>query len=89
MSKEQLNTLQTPKFMRAKELAKHLGIGLSTVWFYSKQGKIKPIKLSERVTVFNVACVWCKCYTKNILQNFKYFFSNSLQNERAGYRCKL
>lgn len=48
---------QVKKFMRAKKLAEHLGIGLSTVWLYAKQGKIKPIKVSDRVTVFNVADV--------------------------------
>lgn len=55
MGTNNFNNMQIAKFKRAKDLAKHLGIGLSTVWFYSKQGKIKPIKLSERVTVFNVA----------------------------------
>ena len=49
-----LNETQTKKFMRAKELAKYLGIGLSTVWLYAKQGKITPKKISERVTVFEV-----------------------------------
>ena len=38
--------------MRAKEVAKYLGIGVSTVWLYVKQGKLKTIKLSERVTIF-------------------------------------
>lgn len=47
----------TPKFMRAKELAKHLGVGLSTLWLWNKQGKITSKKISERVTVFNVADV--------------------------------
>lgn len=42
------------KFMRAKQLAKHLSIGLSTLWLWHKQGKITSIKISERVTVFNV-----------------------------------
>ncbi len=55
MSKEQYNTLQTKKYMRAKELAKHLGVGLSTIWLWNKQGKITSKKLSERVTVFEVA----------------------------------
>ena len=50
MEKEKI----TPKFMRAKELAKYLGIGLSTVWLYAKQGKITPKKASERVTLFEV-----------------------------------
>lgn len=49
-----LNENKTPKYLRAKKLAEHLGIGLSTVWLYAKQGKIKPIRLSERVTVFEV-----------------------------------
>ena len=31
----------TPKYLRPKELAEYLGIGLSTVWLYTKQGKIK------------------------------------------------
>ena len=43
-----------PKFMRAKQLAQHLGIGLSTVWLYAKQRKITPNKISERVTLFDV-----------------------------------
>lgn len=47
----------TPKFMRAKEMAKHLGVGLSTLWLWNKQGKITSKKISERVTVFNVADV--------------------------------
>ena len=37
---------------RAKEAAQYLGIGISTVWLYAKQGKLTPIKLSHRVTVF-------------------------------------
>ena len=44
-----------PKFMRAKQLAQHLGIGLSTVWLYAKQGKITSKKISDRVTLFEVA----------------------------------
>ena len=46
------NTAQ--KFMRAKQLAQHLGIGLSTVWLYAKQGKITPKKISDKVTLFEV-----------------------------------
>jgi len=37
---------------RVKEVAEYLGIGVSTVWYYAKQGLLKPIKLSPRVTVF-------------------------------------
>jgi len=42
------------KMYRAKEVSQLLGIGLSTVWHYAKQGKITPIKLSEKVTVFSI-----------------------------------
>lgn len=38
--------------LRDKQVALYLGIGLSTVWLYAKQGKLHPIKLSPRVTVF-------------------------------------
>ena len=48
------NTIQKPKFLRAKGIAKHFGIGQSTVWYYLKIGKIKSKKISERVTLFNV-----------------------------------
>lgn len=43
------------EIMRAKEVAKYIGIGLSTVWLYSKRGLLKPIRLSSRVTVFKKA----------------------------------
>ena len=50
-----MNENKIAKYMRAKELAKHLGIGLSTVWLYTRQGKITSKRISDRVTVFNVA----------------------------------
>ncbi|MCF6207209.1 MAG: helix-turn-helix domain-containing protein [Sulfurovum sp.] len=37
---------------RAKEAAEYLGIALSTVWLYAKQGRLNPVKLSPRITVF-------------------------------------
>jgi len=43
---------QTQQNLRAKEASKYLSIGLSTLWLYAKQGKLKPIKLSKRVTIF-------------------------------------
>lgn len=54
MSKSQFKETQTKKFYRAKELAELLGIGLSTVWLYAKQGKLTPKKLSDRVVVFDI-----------------------------------
>ena len=38
--------------LRPKEAHKYLGVGLSTLWLYVKQGKLKPIKLSDRITIF-------------------------------------
>ena len=43
-----------PKYIRAKEVASFLGIGLSTVWHYSKIGKLTPKKVSSRVTLFSL-----------------------------------
>ena len=40
---------------RAKEAAKYLGIAVSTVWLYAKQGRLTPIKISPRITVFKKA----------------------------------
>ncbi|GIU00547.1 hypothetical protein TSL6_10530 [Sulfurovum sp. TSL6] len=37
---------------RAKEAAEYLGIALSTIWLYAKQGRLTPIKLSPRITIF-------------------------------------
>jgi len=38
--------------MRAKDAAKFLGCGLSTIWLWVKQGKLKAYKISDRVTIF-------------------------------------
>lgn len=37
---------------RAKQAAQYLGVGVSTIWLYAQQGKLQPIKLSARVTIF-------------------------------------
>jgi predicted DNA-binding transcriptional regulator AlpA len=44
----------TKQKYRAKEVAEYLSIGLSTVWLYAKQGRLTPIRISERVTVFDI-----------------------------------
>lgn len=54
---QKLETIKTAKYLRAKQLAEHLSIGVSTIWLWNKQGKITSTKLSERVTVFEVAAV--------------------------------
>lgn len=37
---------------RAKEAATYTGLALSTIWLYARQGRLSPIKLSPRITVF-------------------------------------
>ena len=46
--------METSKYLRAKAMAKYLGVGLSTIWYWSKQGKLTPKRISERVTLFSV-----------------------------------
>ncbi|MFX4230585.1 helix-turn-helix transcriptional regulator [Aliarcobacter butzleri] len=59
------------KLLRPKEVALYLGIGLSTVWLYAKQGKIKPIKISGKVTVFSIDEINRKFELENIINNPK------------------
>lgn len=40
------------EYKRAKQAAQYMCVGVSTVWLFTKQGKIKAIKLSDRVTVW-------------------------------------
>lgn len=42
------------RYLRAKEVAEYLSIGLSTVWLYASQGRLAAKKLSPRVTVFDI-----------------------------------
>ncbi|MDF1877295.1 DNA-binding protein [Sulfurimonas sp. SAG-AH-194-L11] len=42
------------KYLRAKEVAEYMGIGLSTVWLYASNGTLTPKKISARVTVFSI-----------------------------------
>ncbi len=39
------------KNYRVKTLKEKLGVGESTIWLWIKQGKLKSIKISDRVTV--------------------------------------
>ena len=36
---------------RPKEASQYLGVAISTLWLYIKQGKLKTKKISERVTI--------------------------------------
>jgi predicted site-specific integrase-resolvase len=42
-------------FLRPKPAAEFLGVGLSTIWLYIRQGKLNARKLSESVTVISKA----------------------------------
>ena len=46
------NRVNRQELLRARDVATMCGIGRSTVWRYSKQGRITPIKISNGVTVF-------------------------------------
>jgi len=40
--------------LRIKDVMKKTGVAKSTIWLWVKEGKLpKPIKLSERITVWN------------------------------------
>ena len=56
--KNEQATLPTEGFVRPKVLHKVLGIGLNTLWDWQASGKFpRGTKLSQRVTVWNVADV--------------------------------
>lgn len=42
------------KKYRARELALYLGVGLSTIWRWTKQKKIRSQNISKGVTVFDI-----------------------------------
>jgi len=47
------NTKQLPRVQRPKQVAQNYGIGLSTVWKWIKQGKLKATKIGDKVTVLD------------------------------------
>ena len=42
-----------PQKMRAKHIVAEFSIGLSTLWRYVKQGKLKVTKVTDGVSVFD------------------------------------
>ena len=42
------------RWMTDRQVAEALGIGRSTVWLWSKQGLLRPIKIGPRTTRFRV-----------------------------------
>ena len=45
---------EIPKKVRAKPLALYIGVGVSTIWRWAKEGKIRSQKISSGVTVFDI-----------------------------------
>ncbi len=52
--KNMKNILKNRRYLRDKELAIYFGIGRSTVWYYRNKGMYGSIKVSPRVTLFDV-----------------------------------
>lgn len=48
-----IKSTELPRKLRAKQIVEEFSIGLSTVWLYAKEGKLTPIRVSSRVTVFD------------------------------------
>lgn len=48
-------TIHIRKKLRAYEVAKIYGVSEGTIWNYAKKGYLKPVKVSQRVTLFDVA----------------------------------
>ena len=47
---------EAPRFLRAAQAAKILGVGRSTLWRWAQMGILpRPAKLSSRVSVWNLA----------------------------------
>jgi len=42
------------RYYRARELAVYLGVSITTIWNYAKEGKITARKLSTQATVFDI-----------------------------------
>ena len=42
------------RYYRAKEVAVYLGVSITTVWNYAKDGRLTPKKLSNHATVFDI-----------------------------------
>jgi predicted DNA-binding transcriptional regulator AlpA len=61
MSKQEFQDLAVKREhsqkMRMKTLSKYVGIPISTLYLYIKQGKFQGIKVSEKVVVYDVATV--------------------------------
>ena len=57
--------LSKKEFLRADEACLFLNVGLSTIWLFVKQNKIKSYKISERVTLFKT------CELREFIESFE------------------
>lgn len=55
--KEIENKRELSQKMRMKALSKYVGIPVSTLYLYIKQGRFSGIKVSEKVVVYDVVTV--------------------------------
>lgn len=44
---------EQPKRLRAKEISQQNSVTITTVWNYAKKGLLTPIRVSDRVTLFD------------------------------------
>jgi len=42
-----------PKRLRAKDIAEQYSVSVPSIWRWAKEGKITPIKVTKRTTVFD------------------------------------
>lgn len=49
-----MEELMSKPYIRVPDAAQYLSVSESTIWLYVKQGKLKTIKLSPRVTVIDI-----------------------------------
>lgn len=69
------NSNTSIRYVRPKDLANHLSVSISTIWRYAKRPDFPmPVKLSEKVTAFNVDEVneWCE-RKKTVVNHFCVF----------------
>jgi len=76
------------KWIRAKEISNQFPIGLSTVWDWAKKGKLTPIKVSTRVTVFDIQEVQ-NLFSQNMLSKVEDTKKPQKRKFRRRYKRKI
>ncbi|ELF1738364.1 AlpA family phage regulatory protein [Klebsiella pneumoniae] len=68
------NTSTSIRYVRPKDLAHHLSVSISTIWRYAKRPDFPmPVKLSEKVTAFNLDEIneWCERVNRSAMDALK------------------